>query len=214
MLSASFPRLVLRQSRLIVQRRAASSTTEAATDAASSGANKAKEGASQAAGQAQQGLSRVTSSAGSAMTSASSVAGKAVAGIGGRTGRMINFVQGMVPPTIYYARVVGELGKIIYRGRGMQPPNMQTVQSYMTPVTNALRNPSSLATQTAGVAESTASTAVNNPQSFLTRLRNLDSATLTSAAVIGAETIGFFCIGEMIGRLKIIGYRGGHSEHH
>jgi F-type H+-transporting ATPase subunit g len=88
------------------------------------------------------------------------------------------------------------------------------VQSYMTPVTNAIRNPSSLASRTASIAESTAETAANNPQSFLTRLRNLDSATLITAGVVGAETIGFFTIGEMIGRLKIIGYRGGHAEHH
>jgi F-type H+-transporting ATPase subunit g len=91
---------------------------------------------------------------------------------------------------------------------------MQTVQTYLTPVTNAIRNPSSLASRTAGAAESTAASAVNNPQSFLTRMRNFDSATISSAVVIGAETFGFFCVGEMIGRFKIIGYRGGHSEHH
>ncbi len=91
---------------------------------------------------------------------------------------------------------------------------MQTVQSYLTPVTNAVRNPSSLAPRTASVAERSAETAVNNPQSFLERLRSFDSATMITAGVIGAETIGFFTIGEMIGRLKIIGYRGGHSEHH
>jgi F-type H+-transporting ATPase subunit g len=91
---------------------------------------------------------------------------------------------------------------------------MQTVQTYLTPVTNAIRNPSSLASRTAGAAESTAASAVNNPQSFLTRMRNFDSATMVSAGIIGAETIGFFCVGEMIGRFKIIGYRGGHSEHH
>lgn len=28
----------------------------------------------------------------------------------------------LIPPTIYYARVVGELGKIIAQGRGMSPP--------------------------------------------------------------------------------------------
>jgi len=30
--------------------------------------------------------------------------------------------QGLVPPTIYYARVVGELGKIMFQGRNMSPP--------------------------------------------------------------------------------------------
>ncbi len=141
MISSSVPRLAFRQSRLAVQRRAASSTTEAATNAASTGAAKAKEGASQAASQAQQGLSRVQSSAGSAVNSASNAASQAASNVGGRAGRAVSFVQGMlrgwrkdrlskliaielgmIPPTLYYARVVGELGKMIYRGRGMQPP--------------------------------------------------------------------------------------------
>jgi hypothetical protein len=29
---------------------------------------------------------------------------------------------GLIPPTIYYAKVGGELAKLIYTGRGMQPP--------------------------------------------------------------------------------------------
>lgn len=103
---------------------------------------------------------------------------------------------------------------------------MQTVQTYLTPVQNALRNPSALlnqtsssakqATQTAQkVAQDTAKTAVENPQSFLTRLRNLDTATLTTVGVVTAETIGFFSVGEMLGRFKIVGYRSSApAEHH
>ena len=91
---------------------------------------------------------------------------------------------------------------------------MQTVQSYLTPLTNAIRNPSSVASRTSNAAGSAADTAVNNPQSFLARVRDMDSATLLAAGIVTAETIGFFCVGEMIGRFKIIGYRGGHSEHH
>ena len=43
----------------------------------------------------------------------------------------------------------------------------------------------------------------------------MDRETLTTAAVVSAEVLGFFCVGEMIGRFKIVGYRGGahHSEH-
>lgn len=81
-------------------------------------------------------------------------------------------------------------------------------------MTKALRNPASLGSQTAKAAERSAETAINNPQSFLERLRNLDGATLTSVGIITAETIGFFSVGEMIGRFKIIGYRGGSHEHH
>lgn len=65
-----------------------------------------------------------------------------------------------------------------------------------------------------GAAESAAEGAANNPQSLVNRVRSMDSATMVSAGIVAAETLGFFCVGEMIGRFKIVGYRGGHSEHH
>nr|POF02385.1 atp synthase subunit g, mitochondrial [Quercus suber] len=214
MATTVLPRLALRQSRLFVQRRAASTTSEAASkakDTASSVASKASE----TAGQAQQGLSRVSSSAGNAASSAAASAGRALSGIGGTTGQVISFVQGLIPPTIYYGRVVGELGKIIAQGRGMSPPTVQQIQSYATPLQNALRNPSSLLSTVQSTASSTAQTAANNPESFLVRLRQLDSATITTVGVIAAETLGFFSVGTMIGRMKIVGYRsdGSHASH-
>ncbi|KAK3710435.1 ATP synthase subunit G atp20 [Vermiconidia calcicola] len=214
MSTAFLPRLVLRQSRLVLQRRAASSTTESAANAASSTANKAKEGASQATSQAQQGLSRVTSSAGSALSGVTDATTNVVSRVGGRTGAAINFVQGIIPPTLYYARVGGELAKMIYRGRNMQPPTMQTIQSYLTPLQNAVRNPSSITSRTVGAAENTAETAINNPQRFMESVRNMDSTALLTAGVVAAEAVGFFCVGEMIGRLKIVGYRAEQQEHH
>jgi len=217
------PRLAFRQSRWAIQKRAASTTSEAA-NAASSTAAKAKDGVSEAAGKAQQGLSRVSSSAGNAISGVAGSASKAVSGIGGRTGQLISFAQGLVPPTIYYARVAGELGKLMFKGRNMYPPTMETIQSYLTPVQNALRNPSAVlnrttnqagqaAQQAGNAAQGTAQQAVNNPEAFLGQLRNFDTAALTTAGVVLAEVIGFFTVGEMIGRFKIIGYRGEHGHH-
>jgi F-type H+-transporting ATPase subunit g len=93
---------------------------------------------------------------------------------------------------------------------------MSTVQSYLTPLSKAVRNPSSLGSQAAKTAEKQAETVINNPETFLTRLRNLDHATLTTVGITTAEVIGFFSVGEIIGRFKIIGYRssGAHAEHH
>lgn len=34
----------------------------------------------------------------------------------------VDIREGLIPPAIYYARVVGELGKIVFRGRNMYPP--------------------------------------------------------------------------------------------
>ncbi|KAK3117179.1 ATP synthase subunit G atp20 [Teratosphaeriaceae sp. CCFEE 6253] len=210
-------RLPLRQSRWLLQRRAASTTTEAANKASST-ASKAKESASDVAGKAQQGLSRVTSSAGSTISSAAERASQAVSGVGGRAGRLISFAQGLVPPTVYYARVVGELGKIIFQGRSMSPPTMQTIQSYMAPIQNAVRNPQALMNQTSSQASQVAGKATEaasgNPEALMSQLRNFDSGALVSVGVIAAELVGFFTVGEMIGKFKIIGYRSEGGAHH
>jgi F-type H+-transporting ATPase subunit g len=45
-------------------------------------------------------------------------------------------------------------------------------------------------------------------------LRNINRQQIASIAVIGAEVLGFFTIGTMIGRLKVVGYHGEvHHEH-
>ena len=74
------------------------------------------------------------------MSNATDATSNAVSRVGGRAGRYISWVQGVyephyeplvgtdtiiearIPTAVYYARVGGELGKMIYRGRNMQPP--------------------------------------------------------------------------------------------
>ena len=43
----------------------------------------------------------------------------------------------------------------------------------------------------------------------------MDRKQWAIAGVTAAEVIGFFSVGEIIGRMKIVGYRGetGHEEH-
>lgn len=76
----------------------------------------------------------------------------------------------------------------------------------------AVRNPSGLVNQTTSAANSAAS----QPSSLLSSFRNFDSQQLATTAVVAAEVIGFFTVGEIIGRFKIIGYRSSapaHGEH-
>ncbi|PSK51851.1 ATP synthase subunit g, mitochondrial [Elsinoe australis] len=190
------------------------STTSEAVNAASSGASKAKDAAGGAASKASEGLSRVTSSGGAAMNKAGAALGSAadaLGRVGGRTGRLIGFVQSLIPPTVYYGKVGLELGKLIVRGRKMNPPDMATFQSYFQPVINTAKNPSALL-------NATPSPSAASPESILSRIRNVDQQQLTSAGIVAAEVIGFFTLGEMIGRMKIVGYRtSGHAhggEHH
>ena len=80
------------------------------------------------------------------------------------------------------------------------------MQSYVQLLINAVRNPGSI------LAQSSASGAAT-PGGILNRIRNLDRRQLASAGVIGAEVLGFFTVGEIIGKLKLVGYRG-DIEHH
>ena len=53
-----------------------------------------------------------------------------------------------------------------------------------------------------------------NPEGVLQRVRNLNSAQLAAGGVVVAELLGFFTVGEMIGRMKLVGYRGETGSHH
>jgi len=54
------------------------------------------------------------------------------------------------------------------------------------------------------------------PSGVLNQVRSINGQQLTSAGIVAAEVVGFFTIGEMIGRLKLIGYRSNEhgKEHH
>ncbi|MCJ1410807.1 hypothetical protein MMC19_004893 [Ptychographa xylographoides] len=200
--------LFRRTPQLVIRRRGvrSASSTSQATEAASNTASKAKEQASHATGKASEGLSRVTSSAGSGISRMGGAVGRVLGGIGGRTGRLIGFVQSMIPPTIYYSRVGLELSKLVFQGRKMTPPDVAAFQSYLTPIVHTLRNPSSLMS-------SAPSSARMTPEAVLSRIRNMDRAQLVSAGVLTAEVLGFFTVGEMAGRLKLVGYNGDVHHH-
>ena len=41
----------------------------------------------------------------------------------------------------------------------------------------------------------------------------MSTQQMVAAGVVGAEVLGFFTVGEMIGRMKLVGYRGGVAPH-
>ncbi|KAE8142565.1 mitochondrial ATP synthase g subunit-domain-containing protein [Aspergillus pseudotamarii] len=209
---ATASRAVLRQSQFLTRRTAvryASSTPESA--------QKAGEAASSAASKASEGLSRVTSTAGPALSNAAQGVGSALRKVGGRTGKVIAFVDlgavvinaivattpaSMIPPTLYYGKVGLELAKLVFRGQNMTPPNLATFQSFYQPLLNAFRSPAALKNAN-----------FVSPGDIAARVRNANKKEIALAGVTLAEIIGFFTVGEMIGRMNIVGYRG-HPEHH
>jgi F-type H+-transporting ATPase subunit g len=84
------------------------------------------------------------------------------------------------------------------------------MQNVMQPALNALRNPSSLMSRMASEANS----AAQQPQNYVSKIRNASREQWYSLGVMFAEVIGFFSVGEIIGRFKLVGYRTKKDEHH
>lgn len=80
-------------------------------------------------------------------------------------------------------------------------------QSYFSSFVNVIRHPTAFF----NAAENTANSVTLN--GILGRIRNVNRQQLVSAGIISAEVLGFFTVGEIIGRLKLVGYRG-DVEHH
>ncbi|MDF2444738.1 MAG: F-type H+-transporting ATPase subunit g, partial [Subtercola sp.] len=82
-----------------------------------------------------------------------------------------------------------------------------------------LKNPSTLFrsavhSPAAQTASNVAHKAVANPKSLLEQVRNINRAQVVAGGVVVAEVLGFFTIGEMIGRMKLVGYHGKTDAHH
>ncbi|KAF4833441.1 ATP synthase subunit g [Colletotrichum tropicale] len=182
-----------------------STASKKATDATKDAAAKASEYSAKAA----QGLSRAASAAGPAISGAVNALGK----VGGRTGKVIGFIEKQVPWVVYYSRVGLELSKIVFHGQKMAPPPVSTFQTYFQTAVNSLKNPSGLLSSASATASSAASAAAAaKPANLASRI---NTATVATGAVVAAECLGFFTVGEMIGRFKIVGYHGEtHAAHH
>lgn len=83
-----------------------------------------------------------------------------------------------------------------------------TFQGYFNRALGAIKNPGSLLQSTASNAAAT------NPASVVERARNISTAQLVGGGVLVAEVLGFFTVGEMIGRFKLVGYHGETAHHH
>jgi F-type H+-transporting ATPase subunit g len=56
--------------------------------------------------------------------------------------------------------------------------------------------------------------AANYARQFVTFARSASQKELAYFGVLGAEILGFFTVGEIVGRRKLIGYRGDTKAHH
>lgn len=158
----------------------------------STAADKATQAAKDTSARAAQGLSRVTSAAGPAIAGAAKGAANTLGKLGGRTGKLIGFLERQTPFVIYYGKVTAELAKLIFQGQKMSPPSVATFQAFYQNAWSALRS----------------GTLFQSPQTIVNNIRNISTAQLATGGVVAAELVGFFTVGEIIGRFKLIGYRG------
>ncbi|KAI0199802.1 GroES-like protein [Astrocystis sublimbata] len=190
---------------------ATKTAAEKASETAKEGISKASASAAEYASKAQEGLSKVTSSAGPAIAGAAKGAAESLSKVGGRTAKVVGFVEKQVPTVIYYSKVAAEVGKIVFRGQKMSPPSVETFQTYFQ---NVWKNPTSLLQSATQSASQIASKTAQQPGSIISRVQNISRAQLITGGVIAAECLGFFTVGEMIGRFKIVGYHGENGAAH
>jgi len=84
--------------------------------------------------------------------------------------------------------------------------SVQTFQNYWSGLTKYASQPSAIS--------SAASSVASSPQSIIRRVQGIDRQQVITMGVIGAELLGFFTVGEMIGKLKVVGYRSTQVPHH
>jgi F-type H+-transporting ATPase subunit g len=80
--------------------------------------------------------------------------------------------------------------------------SVATFQTYFQNAWKAAQKPSALLQST-----------TQGPATALQQVRGLSRAQVAAGAVIFAELLGFFTVGEMIGRFKLIGYHGETAHH-
>ncbi|CAK7242608.1 MAG: ATP synthase subunit G atp20 [Sporothrix thermara] len=192
-------RLALRRSAPRRFQSTSSTSTSTSSTTASDAAAKARQTAANVTSKATEGLTRVTAAAGPALAGAARGLTTALGRVGGRTGRFINFVERQTPFVVYYSRVGLELGRLVFRSQKMAPPPLATFQTAFQNAWARLQNPAQL---------------YQNSIAFVKSARSLTPTQLAAGGVLAAELLGFFTVGEIIGRWKLIGYHGAAPAAH
>ncbi|KAK6533295.1 hypothetical protein TWF694_002248 [Orbilia ellipsospora] len=186
----------------------AKSTAESAASTASSAAAKAQETAANVAAKAQQMFNKGVAAAGPMAAKLGDSISNAPAG----GNKFVGAIQGAIPHVVYYSKVAAELAKHVYRGQQMSPPSLEAFQKFYSPYVSPLLNPSSWWGHIKSIRPRISS--LPDPEAALQSIQAVPKQTVAQYAVLAAECIGFFTVGTMIGRRKIVGYRGGVKEHH
>jgi len=173
------PTLFKRTAQFVTRRQASTSTNEAAQKAQQA-ASKAQEQAAVAAQKGLEGLKMAGNAAAGMLA--------AVSKMGGPAAKVAKKIESLIPPTVYYSKVGLEMGKIVFRARSMAPPSLETMQATWKQIYAQSKT-----------------FELNHAVQWAQSLTKKDAAAV---GVVVAEVIGFFTVGEIIGKRKLVGYRG------
>jgi len=169
-------------------------------------ASKATEAASKATDKASEGASKVVP----ALSKVGNGLLKTLGSFGGRAAQLAGLIERSIPPTIYYARVGLELSKLVFQGRGLSFPSRKVWEQYyqqtLELVTKSVKDRK--------VIKQEATKIVGPPETLWSRVRGLNGAQLAGGAIVSVELLGLFTVGEIIGKRKLVGYRGPVESHH
>ncbi|KAG5918043.1 hypothetical protein E4U61_002125 [Claviceps capensis] len=168
----------------------------------STATSKAAEGTKEVASKAQDGLSRVIGAAGGVARGL----GQTLSKIGGRTGRVIAFIERQTPFVVYYSKVTAEVAKMIYHGQRMSFPSISAFQAVYRGLWRSALNRT--------LFPSSRTLLQNAREEVLEHGTEPLKARLATGTVIGLQCVGFFTVGEMLGRFKLVGYHGEPASHH
>ena len=90
--------------------------------------------------------------------------------------------------------------------------SLEALQNFYRPYVGPLLNPGSWWGHLKTIRPRIA--ALPDPETALQRAQAVPKQDLARYAILAAECLGFYTVGTMIGRRKIVGYRGGVKEHH
>lgn len=96
----------------------------------------------------------------------------------------------------YWGKVSAEVGKIVYKSEGLAPPTQQNFQQVYQNALKFIKSP-------------------QQQKEFVTKASQFKPTKecAVKAAVYGTQLLGFFSLGEIIGRRRIFGYPAVGAHH-
>ena len=181
--------------------------TNKATDSAQQVASRASDTASRAAANAQEYASKALEQSQKVARTIGDMSGKLLENAGPRVNGIVDRVVGLQKPIVYWGKVSGEVAKqgsllcpgpgmliIVYLKEKMSPPSGQQFQETFEALRKQVENPNKIFSKAMEYTN-------------IAKVQEIGWQPIARAGLRGVELFGFFCVGEMIGRRSIMGYK-------